>query len=132
MQRLHLKEQTNGQCISHTPSQLRWRYTTCPSPLGRSYDVLISYSLENAPDVFVISPNIFKLTEEKIPHLYYSKKDRGFGGAACLCLYRTKYGEWASTKLIAATLLPWVDLWLFYFEHWLTTGDWQGGGEHPE
>jgi hypothetical protein len=27
--------------------------------------------------------------------------------------------------------VPWAYLWLFYFEHWLATDEWQGGGKHP-
>jgi hypothetical protein len=29
------------------------------------------------------------------------------------------------------TIVPWATKWLYYFEHWLATDDWQGGGEHP-
>ena len=27
--------------------------------------------------------------------------------------------------------MPWAALWLFYFEEWLGSDDWKGGGEHP-
>jgi hypothetical protein len=33
--------------------------------------------------------------------------------------------------LIDQTFVPWTALWLFYFEDWLTTNEWRGGGEHP-
>ena len=26
------------------------------------------------------------------------------------------------------TIVPWTALWLFYFEEWLTSDDWKGGG----
>ncbi|SJM35583.1 conserved hypothetical protein [Mesorhizobium delmotii] len=29
------------------------------------------------------------------------------------------------------SIVPWTSLWLFYFEDWLTDGEWRGGGEHP-
>jgi hypothetical protein len=32
---------------------------------------------------------------------------------------------------LANTILPWACLWLFYFEDWLITSQWKGGGEHP-
>ncbi len=32
---------------------------------------------------------------------------------------------------LADTILPWASLWLFYYEVWLATGEWVGGGEHP-
>ncbi len=131
VQRLHLANQTDGKCISCSPHILRWRYTTRPSALGREYDVLVSYKLGHSPQVFVIDPDLFSLTNDEIPHLYYDTRDPEFQAAACLCLYRKKYGEWHEEKLIAATVVPWVDLWLLYFEYWLATGDWEGGGEHP-
>jgi len=32
---------------------------------------------------------------------------------------------------LADTILPWASLWFFYYEIWLATGEWVGGGEHP-
>lgn len=29
------------------------------------------------------------------------------------------------------TVVPWTSLWLFYFEDWLDSGEWRGGGMHP-
>jgi hypothetical protein len=29
------------------------------------------------------------------------------------------------------TIVPWTALWLFYFEEWLISNDWKGGGVHP-
>ena len=46
---------------------------------------------------------------------------------ACLC-----YGdEFASDMLIADTYIPWAIEWLYYYEIWLVTGEWCGGGIHP-
>lgn len=132
MQRLHLAAQTKGGCISQVPSQIRWYYTTCPSPLGREYEVLIDYKLGGSPSVYVVTPCLRLLTSEKIPHLYEGRFDHEFKDAVCLCLYMSKYGEWSSMKLLTDTIVPWVDLWLLYFEYWLATGEWEGGGEHPE
>jgi hypothetical protein len=40
-------------------------------------------------------------------------------------------GEWTNRKLIATTIIPWLMLWLLYYELWHATGIWQGGGvEH--
>ena len=35
------------------------------------------------------------------------------------------------TKRIDQTIIPWTYTWLFYFEDWLSTDDWKGGGRHP-
>jgi len=29
------------------------------------------------------------------------------------------------------TVVPWTALWLLYFEEWLFSGEWAGGGLHP-
>lgn len=33
--------------------------------------------------------------------------------------------------LIANTIVPWAVEWLFFYEVWLVTGEWGGGGEWP-
>ena len=47
------------------------------------------------------------------------------------CLYLPGSGEWSSDKKLALTFVPWLSLWLFFYESWLVTGEWQGGGVHP-
>jgi hypothetical protein len=37
----------------------------------------------------------------------------------------------ADEKVGPASRLPWAAIWLFYFEEWLASGEWKGGGEHP-
>jgi hypothetical protein len=32
---------------------------------------------------------------------------------------------------IDLTFVPWTATWLYYFEKWLVSDDWKGGGEHP-
>ena len=33
---------------------------------------------------------------------------------------------------IDQTIVPWTILWLFYFEEWLDSNEWKGGGVHPK
>ena len=74
-------------------------------------------------DVFVVDPNVTKLTQKlNIPHLYKN---------GALCLYYPDYYEWNHTDSWADTLVPWSSLWLYYFEIWLATDEWLGGGIHP-
>lgn len=40
--------------------------------------------------------------------------------------------EFSRYKLLANTVIPWIVEWLFYYEIRLTTGEWLGGGEHPQ
>jgi hypothetical protein len=39
--------------------------------------------------------------------------------------------EFNSTCLSAVTIIPWTIEWLFFYETWLATGEWHGGGKHP-
>ncbi len=41
-----------------------------------------------------------------------------------------KTREWGPHIQIASSVVPWASLWLFYFEEWLVSDDWKGGGEH--
>jgi hypothetical protein len=33
---------------------------------------------------------------------------------------------------IAGTIICWTALWLFFYETWLITGEWEGEGEEPQ
>jgi hypothetical protein len=76
-------------------------------------------------DFEVIAPDLQVLAEGRtLPHVYEENPTR-------ICLYMPGTGEWNPDKRIVGTIVPWAVLWLFYFEDWLITGEWSGGGEHP-
>lgn len=80
--------------------------------------------------VRVISPEItFDPcgTGEAPPHIYRDEL-----GGFKLCLYDHRNHEWFPSQSIADTIIPWAAEWLFYFEAWLHSGMWSGGGVHPE
>jgi hypothetical protein len=33
---------------------------------------------------------------------------------------------------VADYIIPWISCWLYFYEVWLATGTWIGGGTHPE
>ncbi len=100
-----------------------WTGDLQPTPLSKNYTVRIVYSLGmDQPDVTVCSPVLVKRNDESIPHVYPGNK---------LCLFRPKKKEWTKEKLISKTIVPWISLWLYYYELWHATGEWLGGGEHP-
>ncbi|MDR3529296.1 MAG: hypothetical protein P4L90_01880 [Rhodopila sp.] len=75
--------------------------------------------------MFVDQPDLVALAEgRKLPHVYSESPIR-------LCLYLPSSGEWHGGLLIANTLVPWAALWLYFFEEWLVSDDWKGGGVHP-
>lgn len=104
---------------------LRWEFNVRPSPLSRIYRILIIFNKHHPPNAIVLSPDLNKLAEGRnLPHVYALNPVRP-------CLYLPHGKEWTFDKSIAETIVPWLYLWLIYFEHWLATDDWQGGGEHP-
>lgn len=106
--------------------ELIWDMQIRPSPLGRLYDVRIRYRRGDIPQVVVVSPDLNVLAEGRyLPHVYSTKPVR-------LCLYDPQREEWSPSASIADTIVPWTYLWLFYFEDWLVSDEWKGGGRHPE
>jgi hypothetical protein len=99
-----------------------WTGDLQPSVLSDRYRVRISYQLKKHPFVNVVNPQLIKRDGESIPHMYPKKR---------LCLFHPSKGEWNHRMLIAETIIPWTSLWLFYYEAWQVTGEWLGGGEHP-
>ncbi|ABW67893.1 hypothetical protein Dole_2089 [Desulfosudis oleivorans Hxd3] len=106
-------------------SQLIWVGNIQPTPLSRTYTVEVSYRLGKKPKTRVISPSIRQLAgEREIPHLYSQKEET-------LCLFLPWANEWSQGLLLSKTIIPWAYTWFFYFEHWLETDEWMGGGVHP-
>jgi hypothetical protein len=104
---------------------LTWEGQLTPTPLSRTYYTRVTYRVGSAPETRVLSPSLVELADgRRIPHLY-SQKDRR------LCLYVPGTNQWNSSKFISKTIIPWSLLWFFYFEEWLLSGEWKGGGVHP-
>ena len=102
-----------------------WRYTASPSPLSRDYVARIEFEQSRPPGIFVEDPDLHVLASGRsIPHLYQQRPPK-------LCLYLPKTCEWQSWMRLDQTMVPWTALWLFYFEEWLASNDWKGGGMHP-
>lgn len=68
-------------------------------------------------------------TGERVPHNYGLGCDPAFPH---LCLYDPVADEYAPDMPIADFIIPWAIEWLFFYEEWVRTGEWKGGGRHPE
>lgn len=105
--------------------QIVWEYEGQPTLLGRRYKLKLAFRQGGSPEVWVTDPDLPTLAEGRtIPHVYAQSPTK-------LCLYRPGKGQWAEHMFLAETIVPWSLLWLFYFEEWLLSDDWKGGGEHP-
>lgn len=106
----------NGDVLTAT-GQLR------PTARSQTYQLQITYKLKNNPDIILRSPKIDRNFKEEMPEHLYSQER--------LCLFRPIYGEFKFSDFLSETILPWTALWLYHYEVWHLTGDWLGGGEHP-
>ncbi|WP_454766118.1 hypothetical protein [Cupriavidus campinensis] len=79
------------------------------------------------PELLVLEPDLRVVAADKrLPHTYLHD-----GLGTKLCLWWPKAREWSNRMKLSETYIPWAVEWLGYFEHWLASGEWNGGGEHP-
>lgn len=111
---------------SLSQDRLVWKGDITPTPISQTYSIKIVYTVSSGVEVYVVKPKPLPLAdgEKKLPHVYSHEEQR-------LCLYLPRAKEWDGSKHIAKTILPWTSEWLMYYELWLATGEWLGGGEHP-
>lgn len=94
-----------------------------PSELSREYVIQIRYRVRKSPEITVVRPKLQDRGDGKpLPHIYPGPK---------LCVYHPRYEDWTGADLIGQTIIPWVSEWLHFYELWLATGEWLGGGEQP-
>jgi hypothetical protein len=117
---------------SHTFSggqKLVFRAPLSPSPVSRIYTCELHVFPGSAcPEMIVVEPNLKLLAKRrKLPHTYpYS------GNGVRLCLWSPKLKEWDWHMNLSDTYIPWTVRWLWYFEDWLYSDEWAGGGDHPD
>lgn len=95
-----------------------------PTSRSNIYTVRINYHFKKSPEIYILKPQLVKnFKGDSIPHVYPNNR---------LCLFQPKYKEFKYVDFISDTIIPWTSLWLYYYEIWHATGDWLGGGEHPQ
>jgi hypothetical protein len=91
-----------------------------PTPASCVYTVRLAYRHGTRPKITVTDPALQLHPDAKtLPHVYT-------GDLLCL----SYPGEWHEDMLLAHTVVPWISEWLVYYELWLATGEWLGGGAH--
>jgi hypothetical protein len=98
-----------------------------PTIMSRTYKILMVYVQGYPPYAYILSPSLEELHEPelKIPHLYDYERYR-------LCLYYPHLNEYNSKEEIGEQFIPWIQLWLYYFEEWLSSKEWKGEGVEPD
>lgn len=105
---------------------LYWSGKICPSPLSQDYSVHLEYKLRKRPYVTAQGQNLKRLDDPKFPHKFHVDKEKQI---VEMCLYLSP--DFSSHMLLADTVIPWAVEWLYYYEIWLATDEWCGGGKHP-
>jgi hypothetical protein len=106
--------------LSLSRGTLMWTGELTPTELSRTYLVRVRYRLGAAPKVTVVRPQLRTRPAEGLPHTYTGD---------LLCLHDDV--DWTPTMALADAIVPWAAEWLMYYEIWLTTGTWEGGGQWP-
>jgi hypothetical protein len=101
--------------------EANWVGQITPTKMSDTYTIRVTYQAPRRPVVEVITPALRSLPNKRIPH-------RFSGGDLCLHLH----GQWTANQFIANTIIEWTALWLFFYEVWLITGEWEGEGHEPE
>ena len=97
-----------------------WTGSLTHTGLSQTYMVKVEYTLGFRPKITILSPALEKREDQgRIPHVY---------DGVYPCLYYPKTGEWTPNKFIASYVIPWISMWLYFYEVWLATGNWYGEG----
>lgn len=111
------------------------------TPVRKRYRIRMGYTvplaienfsiLDIQPRVQVTGPVLERhpeFDEGPVPHIYHNSKNVAL---PYLCLFDPYNGEWSPCDLLANTTVPWTARYLYFYEGWLVTGKWLGGGRHP-
>ena len=108
--------------------ELIWWGDIRPTPLSRIYKIRIEcHGLQRRPRVILYGDHIEGIDRRDFPHHFEIDREKP---EVVLCLhmpYEFDYRCW-----IADTIIPWTQEWLYFYEIWLATGEWCGGGHVPK
>lgn len=91
-----------------------------PGPINATCDMVIRYRVEKWPRVILPGNQLRPLEPDgKIPHTYAPDEP---------CLFYPSPSSWRPDMKLSDTIVPWLSLWLTFYEMWRVTGEWYGGG----
>jgi hypothetical protein len=99
--------------------RLRWFCNIRPTPVSQNYFVQLDYTLSRDPRIWVVAPDLDVPDGRSLPHIFPR------GGSLCVYDCREGHDEW-HPGMPLAEVIPWISLWLHYYEVWLVTGTWSG------
>ena len=108
-------------------NQLIWEGKIKPTSLSREYNIRIICNGTLRPQVILYGDKIEGIEREDFPHHFKIDKDKP---EVYLCLHLPK--EFNYSYSIHDTIIRWTQEWLYFYEIWLSTGKWCGGGHTPK
>ncbi len=121
------KEYPESQCSLHC-GVLIWSGEIRPTPLSRTYKIRIEcHSFQKRPKVILYGDYIEGIDRRDFPHYFEIDRDKP---EVVLCLHMPY--EFDHRSWIADTIILWTQEWLYFYEIWLATGEWHGGGHVPK
>lgn len=107
---------------------LRFDFSVKPHAIAREYRCRLELRVGGRrPEAYVLQPDLQQLAGgRRPPHIYDY-----LNGCTRLCLFMPSSDEWTPQSWLSDTMLPWTISWLRYYELWLDTDEWEGGGKHP-
>lgn len=98
-----------------------------PTPFSKRYVLTIYFKKGKLPQVWLKNtPNNGDVN--MFPHIYRADSEKN---RIKLCLFHPRKYQWDPRMLLSDTVMIWAIEWLLFYEIWLSTGIWTGGGEHP-
>lgn len=101
-----------------TSNKVKIYFKIKPCDFCRVFSVRMEYSNSMLPRIYVINPDIYEENNKKPEHIYDWRKGR-------ICLFMPKEINFSSYYDV---IIPWISEWIFYYEIWRITGNWDGGG----
>ena len=107
--------------VQNDRKELRCVGVLQPTPTSDRYTVEIGYKIRVRPRIQVLKPELrLSPGHAKLPHVFRGNY---------LCLHLP--GQWREDMLISRFIMPWISLWLIFYEVWVVTGEWFGEGYEP-
>lgn len=95
--------------------------TLQPTLISDAYTVKIIYNVPLRPRVQVLQPELrLAPGKTRLPHVFEGNE---------LCLHDAE--DWHPGRHISEYVVPWISLWLAFYEFWVLTGEWRGDGREP-
>ena len=95
------------------------------------YTLLIEHIFGYEPRIYVVNP-IIDMSNSITIHTYGLRSPLSYSRKLPrICVTLPQKHEWDGLMGFNETIVPWAIEWTEFYELWLISGEWHGGGVHP-